>query len=389
MRLDPRYLALGTCGGTAFLDMYATQPLLPSLRASFGVGEAAVGATISALTFACALAAPFVGPLADAIGRKRVIVGAIFLLALVTLAAASAHSLQTLIAWRFVQGLCMPAVFAVSLAYIAEEFPPQVGGRAMGAYITGNVLGGFLGRWIAALVAARWDWQASFLVLGVLNLAGGALVLLALPAARRFTAQPATLDALRAMGRFVRDPVLLATYAVGGSILFTLTATFTFATFYLAGPPFLLPTFALGNVFAVYLLGVVATPFAGRLVDRVGHRTTLLLALATSVAGIAVTLVPVLPAVVLGLGLVSTGVFGAQVASQGYIGVVARERRSTAAALYLTVYYTAGGLGAIVPAALWARGGWPATVALIVAVQAATAIVALRGWRGRSARVQA
>jgi len=382
VRLDPRYLALSVCGGTAFLDMYATQPLLPSLRQTFGADEAAVGATISALTFACALAAPFVGPLADALGRKRVIVGAIFVLALVTFAAAGARSLHALVLWRFAQGLCMPAVFAVTLAYIAEEFPPQVGGRAIGAYIAGNVLGGFLGRWIAALVTARWDWQAAFVVLGALNVGGGVLVLLALPGARHFRRQSSAIDAVRAMGRFARHPTLLATYVVGGSVLFTLTAAFTFATFYLAAPPFALPTFALGNVFAVYLLGVVATPFAGRLIDRLGHRATLLIALATSAAGIVLTLIPRLPVVVLGLGLVSTGVFAAQAASQGYIGVVARERRSTAAALYLTVYYTAGALGALVPALFWARGGWPATVALIVAVQLVTAVVAALGWRG-------
>ena len=92
VRLDPRYLALAACGGSAFLDMYATQPLLPALRGEFRASEAAVGATISALTLACALAAPFVGPLADALGRKRVIVSAIYGLALVTLGAATART---------------------------------------------------------------------------------------------------------------------------------------------------------------------------------------------------------------------------------------------------------------------------------------------------------
>ncbi len=380
MRLDPRYLAVGACGGSAFLDMYATQPLLPALRAEFATGEAAVGATISALTFACALAAPFVGPLADALGRKRVIVSAIFGLALVTFAAAGAQTLHALVAWRFVQGLFMPAVFAVTLAYIAEEFPPAVGGRAVGAYIAGNVLGGFLGRYVAAVVADRWDWHAAFVVLGVMNLIGGAIVLALLPRAERFVRQPSARDALRAVGRFVRDPALLATYAIGGSVLFTLVAAFTFATYHLAAPPFGLGTVALGNVFFVYLVGVVATPLAGRLIDRAGHRTALLLALGASACGILLTLVPSVAAIVAGLGVMSTGVFAAQAASQGYIGIVARERRSTAAALYLTVYYTGGGLGAVVPAVVWARGGWPATVALIVGVQLVAAALTALAW---------
>jgi predicted MFS family arabinose efflux permease len=380
VRLDLRYLAVAACGGSAFLDMYATQPLLPELRAEFHTGEAAVGATISALTFACALAAPFVGPLADAVGRKRVIVGAILGLALVTFAAAGAHTLHELLVWRFVQGLFMPAVFAVTLAYIGEEFPPSVGGRAIGAYIAGNVLGGFLGRYVAALVADRWDWHAAFVVLGCMNLAGAAFVWIALPRAQRFMRQRSARDAFSAVGRFLRDPQLLATYAVGGSVLFSLVAAFTFATYHLASPPFNLGTVALGNVFFVYLVGVVATPLAGRVIDRVGHRTALLLAMAVSAAGMLLTLIPSIATIVTGLALMSTGVFASQAASQGYVGVVARERRSTAASLYLTAYYTAGGLGAVLPAAIWARGGWPATVALILAVQAVGAALAAVFW---------
>jgi predicted MFS family arabinose efflux permease len=82
----------------------------------------------------------------------------------------------------------------------------------------------------------------------------------------------------------------------------------------------------------------------------------------------------------------SSGVFAAQAASQGYIGVVARERRSTAAALYLTVYYTGGGLGAVVPAVVWSRGGWPATVALILAVQVLAASLAAVLWTASAPR---
>jgi MFS transporter, YNFM family, putative membrane transport protein len=379
-RFDLRYLAVGACGGSAFLDMYATQPLLPGLRVTFHADEAAVGATISALTFACALAAPFVGSLADAIGRKRVIVGAIVGLALVTFAAATATSLQSLIAWRFVQGLFMPAVFAVTVAYIAEEFPQQTVGRAIAAYVTGNVFGGFLGRYVAALVASRWDWQAAFVVLGFLNLTGGAIVLLTLPRAQRFVRQSSTRGALRAAGAFLRNPALLATYFVGGSVLFSITAAFTFATYYLAEPPFNLGTVALGNIFFVYLVGVAVTPVAGRLIDRLGPRSTALIAVGASACGVLLTLVPSVPFVVAGLAVMSTGVFAAQASSQAHIGMVVAERRSIAAALYLTVYYLLGGLGAVLPAAVWSRGGWPATVALIVAVQLGSGLMAAIWW---------
>src|SRR5665213_3803062 len=103
-----------------------------------------------------------------------------------------------------------------------------------------------------------------------------------LPRSQRFVRQSSARGALRAVGRFVRDPILLATYAVGASVLFTLVAAFTFATYHLAAPPFSLGTLALGNVFIVYLAGVVVTP-----VDR-----AVLIAIAVSAAGVLLTLVP-------------------------------------------------------------------------------------------------
>jgi YNFM family putative membrane transporter len=378
--VDWRYLAVATAGASAVIDMYATQPLLPDLRAAFGASEATVGLTISAITLACALSAPFVGAIADRIGRKRVIVSAIASLGVVTLATATATTLPALIAWRFAQGAFRPAVIAVTLAYIAEEFPPSVGGRAVGAYIGGNVFGGFFGRYCTAIVADRSNWHVAFVVLGILNLAGALVVFAALPRSRRFVRSASLGSALAAMASFVRNPVLVATDVIGGSILFTLVAAFTFATFYLAAPPFRLGTIALGNVFAVYLFGVVATPLAGRLIDRFGHRTTLLLSISVSAAGIALTLAPSVAAIVTGLGLMATGVFCSASASQGYIGVVASAQRSTAAALYLSAYYAGGGLGAVLPAVVWTRGGWPATVAMIVAVQIVAALLTITVW---------
>ena len=383
--MNLRYLALAFCGGTAFLDMYATQPLLPKFRTLFHASEADVGATISALVFACALAAPFIGPLADRIGRKRIIVSSIAILALVTFGAASASTLGQLVAWRFAQGLLMPGVFAVTLAYIAEEFPVSSAGRAVGAYIGGNVFGGFLGRYVTAIVTPQANWQTAFVVLGALNLLGALFVFVALPRAKKFRASASLRESIAAIPGFFRNSAMLATYVVGGTILFTLTATFTYATFYLAGAPFDLSTAALGNVFFVYLAGAVAAPISGRLIDRYGNRFTLTLAMVGSACGIVLTLVHALSVIVIGLALTSTGVFVAQAASQGYIGRIAGAQRSTAAALYLTFYYGGGGLGAIVPAIAWTRGGWPATVGLIVAIQLCAIIITRTFWSARIA----
>ena len=62
-------------GFAAFLDLYATQPLLPLLMRQFNATHFDVSLTVTAATAAVAFAAPVVGRMADVVGRKRVIVG--------------------------------------------------------------------------------------------------------------------------------------------------------------------------------------------------------------------------------------------------------------------------------------------------------------------------
>ena len=380
LRRSRAYVAVAVCGGTAFVDMYATQPLLPDFLTAFHASHAHVAQTVSALTLAVAFTAPFVGPAADAIGRKSVIVGSILALAAATFAASFAGGLGELIFWRVVQGVAMPGVFATTLAYVAEEFEPAVAGRAVGAYIGGNVFGGFLGRFVSAAVAARSDWHVAFVALGALNLAGAACVVALLPPARNFRRRKSLRGALAAMRRFVTDPTLLATYAVGGCALFALVAAFTFATFRFAAVPFSLSTDLLGDIFAVYLAGVVAAPLSGRLIDRFGNKATVLLGLGIGAGGMLLTLPVYLPTAIAGLGCMSTGVFITQASSQGAVGRIAGSDRSTAASLYLSVYYGGASLGAVAPAYTWTHGGWPPTVALVVGVLALAAVLAAT-WR--------
>ena len=76
-----RSTAVGLAGFCAFLNLYSPQALLPSLAAEFGVGAAAISATMTAGTLAVAMTAPFSGAAADVIGRKRVITAAMAALA--------------------------------------------------------------------------------------------------------------------------------------------------------------------------------------------------------------------------------------------------------------------------------------------------------------------
>ena len=74
-----------------------------------------------------AIAAPFVGRLADTVGLRRVIVGSAFLLATATALTATSTSLRQLILWRFLQGVVTPGIFAGSVAYMTIGAATAIG----------------------------------------------------------------------------------------------------------------------------------------------------------------------------------------------------------------------------------------------------------------------
>jgi len=375
-------LALGLAGLCAFLNVFATQPLLPLLGSVLGVSKAAAALTVSAPAIAVALAAPFAGLLADRLGHRRVMVGALFLLALPTLLAATAGGVGALVAWRFAQGLAVAGVYAVGIAYAGTAWSGGDVGRAAAALVTGNVLGGFLGRTVSGLVAEHAGWRASFVVLALLTAAGAELTRRWLPAGTT-PAAPALegLAALRALPGQLRDARLASTFAAGFDVLFGQVAVFTYVTFHLAGAPFHLGTAALSGIFAVYLAGAAVTPVAGAWIGRIGARRTLALALATAAGGCALALVPRVPAVIAGLALCASAAFVAQAAAASHLNQVAPARlRSVASGAYLSCYYLGGAAGGILPAAAWALGGWSACLALVAGIHLATLAVAWRCW---------
>ncbi len=234
---------------------------------------------------------------------------------------------------------------------------------------------------IAGLIASQFSWRVAFVALGTIGAVGGVLVWVYLPPGRHFVPARNTAATLQAMGRHLKNPRLIATYAVGFCVLFSMLATFTYINFYLAAPPFRLSPAALGFLFVVYLAGAVATPVAGRSIDRAGHRFTLVVAYAGAVGGILLTLIPSLPVILIGLALCCTAVFVAQSASTSYIGTVTSSARAAAVGLYVLFYYAGGSAGAAIPGHFWSLGGWPACVALIATVQITTITVASLFWK--------
>ncbi len=362
-------------GMCTFLNVYDTQPLLPYLQQLYHASAMAVSLTVSATILAVALAAPFVGLLAESTGRKRVIVPSLLALTAPTLLAATSQNLHQLIFWRFMQGLFVPGVIVVIIAYIGEEFTGQVG-KVMSAYVSGTVLGGFLGRYLSGVIAHHYSWQRAFVVIGLINFVGAVLVWRTLPKSAHFVGTGNVRESIGQAMRHLRHARLLAVFGIGFCALFTIVGAFTYVNFYLARTPFLLNSAQLGTIFFVYILGFFVTPLAGRFLDRYGTRSTATIACSCSVVGLTLTMVLRLPVIIVGLALFSTGVFIFQAIGTVQTGVVAGKARSSAAGLYVTFYYIGGSLGATVTGWMWIADGWRASVLLLMGVSILALIMA-------------
>ena len=381
MRFDRRRIAIALAGFSVFLNLYAPQSVLPLLAHEFAVGAGEASLTITASTAAVALIAPFTGTFADVVGRKRVIVAAMFALIAPTAMVALAPSLHALLFWRFAQGLVLPPIFAVTVAYIGEEWPVPEAIGVTGLYTSAASFGGFFGRLITGVIADFAGWRIAFLSLAVITLLLAASVAVLLEPERRFVRSQNLLASAHQALRHFRNLPLVATYAIGFGVLFTFIASFTYVNFYLAAPPFRLSASALGLLFIVYLGGSAVTPWTGRAVARFGRRSLIMTAIAVWIGGLLLTLVPSLPAIVAGLAISATCGFLCQSVSTSFVALSSEHGHSSAVGLYVTWYYIGGSVGGALPGLFWSQTGWPGCVALVALVLALMAALVWRFWR--------
>ena len=368
-------------GFFAFLNVYSIQAVLPMVMNDFHASAVQAGMTVGATVLAVGLVSPVMGMLSDAFGRRGILCLSMFAMTVPTALIPMSHSLNALIALRFLQGLAVPGIVVVLIAYIAEEFRDSGGvARMTATYVGGTVMGGFSGRFITGHLGDLLGWRGAFVTLAILNFLGALLVLWLLPVSRHFVPNRNFSGALVILSRHLQHKRLMASCAVGFCVLFSLVGTFTYVNLYLAAEPFNLSAAGLANVFGVYLVGVLVTPLAGRHIDRLGFKRSLLLALAISAFGLLLTLVTSLPLIVIGLTVCSSGVFLCQSATISAISKNVTEGRSLATGIYYMSYYAGGAVGTWGAGTAFVHWGWSGSVLTIALVQALAAAIVAFVW---------
>ena len=356
-------------GALAFVHVYAIQSILPILMQEFHASAAAMGLTVGATILAIALMSPFLGMISDAFGRKFFIVGSIVFMSIPTFLLSFVYSINWLWWLRFTQGIAVPGITVVLLAYLGEEFSGNIRIKLMSFYVSGTVLGGFLGRFLMGYLTEFMGWRHAFMAMGIISILGAVWVWKNLPTSQKFEARPQVSTALITLWHHLHNYYVLAACALGFCVLFSLVGCFTYINLYLDQPPYNLTSSQLANIFAVYLIGMIITPLSARLIVKFGTNLTVLIAMSLSIFGVLITLLHPLWLIVLALAIMSSGIFITQSSTITYIAASVTEGRSLASGLYYMCYYAGGFAGTLLCGHAFESGGWFMTAVVLISVQ--------------------
>ncbi|SFB86646.1 MFS transporter [Streptomyces aidingensis] len=371
-------LALFGIGVATFALLFSTQALLPEIGAAFGVRPDQASWTVSATTLALAAAVLPLSLLSERVGRRAMMTGSVTVAVAVALVLPFAPGLPALIALRAVQGAALAGIPASAVAYLSEEVDRRAMVGAIGLFIAGNSVGGMSGRMAGGWVAEGFGWRAGLAAVALLALAGAVLYGLLLPRQRRFTAsRPGPREMAATVAGHLTTPLLLRLFTIGALLMTAFNAVYTAIAFRLAEEPFGLSPGIVGSVFVIFLVGTGSSSLTGPLVDRLGRRGALYAAMGAVGAGLLLSLWDSLPAVLLGLVLITGGFFSGHAVASASVGRAADTGRAQAAALYQVGYYTGASAGGLLGALSFHWSGWAGTVALAFAALLVSAAVTL------------
>jgi predicted MFS family arabinose efflux permease len=156
--------------GILFFDRNALNFVMPFVKPDLGLTNLQVGLTASALSFAWAVAALFIGAAADRSGRRKAyLVGATIAFSLCSFLSGLATSFLMLLGARLLMGLADGGIAPISQSMTALAVSPERRGLAMGVMqnFGSNLLGSFAAPVLLVALATTYGWHKAFFVAGI------------------------------------------------------------------------------------------------------------------------------------------------------------------------------------------------------------------------------
>ncbi|MCW2268638.1 Inner membrane transport protein YnfM [compost metagenome] len=367
------------CGGFAtFALLYCVQPMMPMLSQEFSINAAQSSLILSVSTAMLAIGLLITGPISDRIGRKPVMVAALFCAALCTIVSALMPSWQAVLLTRALLGLSLSGLAAVAMTYLSEEIHPQHIGLAMGLYIGGNAIGGMSGRLITGVLIDFVSWHTALLVIGSLALIAAVVFWKILPESRNF--RPRSLHPRSLLEGFTlhfRDAGLPWLFLEAFLLMGAFVTLFNYIGYRLLAEPYHMSQALVGLLSVVYLSGIYSSAQIGALADKLGRRKVFWATIVLMFSGLLMTLFTPLLLVIAGMLVFTFGFFGAHSVASSWIGRRATKAKGQASSLYLFSYYAGSSVAGTAGGVFWHQAGWNGIGLFISSLLVVALLVAL------------
>ena len=170
-RVSPAQKRSLVAGGLGWMldamDVMLYSMVLAELMLQLGISKPQAGFLNSLTLAASAVGGMGFGMIADRVGRTRALMASILVYSVASFACGLSQTLTQLAACRFVLGLGMGGEWTTGAALIAETWPPQHRGKALGLMQSAWAIGEMIAAAVTLVVLPRFGWRTVFFV-GVL-----------------------------------------------------------------------------------------------------------------------------------------------------------------------------------------------------------------------------
>jgi MFS transporter, YNFM family, putative membrane transport protein len=372
-------LALLIAGFATFSLLYSVQSLLPVFARSFNVSAGEASLVVSLATGAMALTLLVASVISDRIGRRQMMTASLLAGSLLTLSSAVLPGWHTLLVTRFLTGIALAGIPAVAMAYVAEEVSGNSIGTTMGLYIAGSGLGGMAGRLTASVIADLAGWRVALVAVGGSSLIGALVFWRIAPPSRAFVSRRHDWSSFFASLKILTsDAALPWLYSEGFLLMGAFVTVYNYVAFHLLAPPYSLSQSAVGAIFLFYIVGSFSSTGFGHLAGRLGRRRVFWMPVLALLGGVALTAATPLICIILGIGVVTVGYFGAHSVASSWVSRRGGAARAQAAAFYLFFLYVGSSILGSAGGVAWSRAGWPGVALFTGVLVMAALLIALR-----------
>ena len=285
----PHIVTLVVVAGIGALNMNAFLPSLPAMAAWFKTDYAVMQLAISAYLAMTAVLQLIVGPLSDRFGRRPVLIGAVAIFVIATIAAALAPTIEIFMAARLAQAIVV-AGFVLSRAIVRDMVPMEKAASMIGYVTMGMTLVPMVGPLLGGFLQELFGWQSVFWMTAAAGLAVLAIIVLDLKETNRHRSVNMT-------SQFRAYPELITSRRFWGFVFSSMFASGMFFA-YIGGAPYVaqyhlgLSPSALGMYFVFIAIGYMLGNFlSGRYAARAGIFSMMITGAIIAATGITISLV--------------------------------------------------------------------------------------------------